>query len=347
MKLGIISDMRNPDGSKYHRPWVEHYNGFLDLVAELEELGYESVVFPEHHFEADGYIPNPIPMMTAVAMRTKKMLIGADLFRLPDWHPVRLAEDVSLVDILSNGRVLFKAGAGGLYPPVSDGLGWDPRRQSSRSTESMQIILKCWTEEVFDWEGRHYNLKGVRSMPKPVQKPHPPVFMPAMNPKSMERNAREGYGAAMAGGRWTLEREDLGWWKGWHAEWVEALARYGRTTKECPASVFMNFFCTDDPERAWAKHREGILYVTHAYAALRSEPLLPETPEELPHWDKVFLTPDQMVKLLRELFDGAPPDHLLLWDAVPGMSFQESYESHKMFVEQVWPKISGGLTGSL
>ncbi len=127
-----------------------------------------------------------------------------------------------------------------------------------------------------------------------------------MNPKSMERNAREGYGAAMAGGRWTLEREDLGWWKGWHREWVEALAHHGRTTKECQASVFMNFFCTDDPKRAWAKHREGILYVTHAYAALRSEPLVPETPEELPHWDKVFLTPDQMVKLLRELFDGAP-----------------------------------------
>lgn len=59
----------------------------------------------------------------------------------------------------------------------------------------------------------------------------------------------------------------------------------------------------------------------------------------MPHWDKVFLTPDQMVKLLRELFDGAPPDHLLLWDATPGMSYEESYESHKMFIEQVWPKL--------
>ena len=340
MKLGIISDLRNPEEPRFHRSWVEHYSGFLDLVVQLEGLGFEEVVFPEHHFEPDGYIPNPIPMMTAVAAKTEKMLIGADLFRLPDWHPVRLAEDVAMVDILSNGRVLFKAGAGALYPPISDGLGWNPKRQLSRSTESMEIILKCWTEEVFDWRGSHYNLKGVRANPKPVQKPHPPIFMPAMNPKSMERNAREGYGAAMAGGRWTLERDDLGWWKGWHREWLEALERHGRTTKECPASVFMNFFCTDDPERAWAKHREGILYVTHAYAALRSEPLLPNTPEELPHWDKVFLTPDQMVELLRELFDGAPPDHLLLWDATPGMTYEESFESHKMFIERVWPRLT-------
>ena len=89
-------------------------------------------------------------MMTAVAAKTEKMLIGADLFRSPDWHAVRLAEDVAMVDILSNGQVLFKAGSGGLYPPISDGLGWNPSRQLSRSTESMEIILKCWTEEVFD-----------------------------------------------------------------------------------------------------------------------------------------------------------------------------------------------------
>src|SRR5262249_25320301 len=161
MKLGIISDLRNPQHPRFHRPWVQHYHEFLDLIVQLEDLGFEEVVFPEHHFEPDGYIPNPIPMMTAVAMKTKHMLVGADLFRLPDWHPVRLAEDVAMVDILSNGRVLFKAGAGGPFPPISAGLGWDPRRQLSRSAETLHIVKKCWTEEVFDWEGQHYRLTGV------------------------------------------------------------------------------------------------------------------------------------------------------------------------------------------
>ena len=339
MKLGIISDLRNPEDPKYHRPWVQHYSQFMELIVQLENLGFESVVFPEHHFEADGYISNPIPMMTAVAMKTKNMLVGADLFRLPDWHPVRLAEDVALVDILSNGRVIFKAGAGGVYPPISAGLGWNQRGYLSRSAETMQIIKKCWTEEEFDWDGRHYHLKGVRVMPKPVQKPHPPIYMPAMNAKAMERNAREGYGCNMAAGRWSLEREDLGWWKTWYKDWEQAQARHGRTKEECPVSMFVNFFCTKDPEQAWAKHKDGLLHVKHAYDRLLEQPLLPETPEELPHWDKVFLTPDDMVKLLRELLDGAAPDHLELWDNKPGMSYEDSYEFHKLFVEQVWPKI--------
>jgi alkanesulfonate monooxygenase SsuD/methylene tetrahydromethanopterin reductase-like flavin-dependent oxidoreductase (luciferase family) len=140
IKLGIISDLRNPEDPRFHRLWIQHYNEFLDLIVHLEEIGFEEVVFPEHHCEADGYIPNPIPMMTAVAMKTKEMLVGADLFRLPDWHPVLLAEDVAMVDIISDERVLFKAGAGGPFPPISSGLGWYERARLSRSAETMQII---------------------------------------------------------------------------------------------------------------------------------------------------------------------------------------------------------------
>ena len=103
--------------------------------------------------------------------------------------------------------------------------------------------------------------------------------------------------------------------------------------------MFVNLFCAKDPEQAWAKYKDGMLHVKHAYDRLLEQPLLPETPEELPHWDKVFLTPDDMVKLLRELLDGAAPDHLELWDNKPGMSYEDSYEFHKLFVEQVWPKI--------
>jgi len=339
MKLGIISDLRNPQDPRFHRPWVQHYQTFLDLMVQLEDLGFEEVVFPEHHFEPDGYIPNPIPMMTAVAMKTKTMRVGADLFRLPDWHPVRLAEDVAMVDILSKGRVIFKAGAGGPFPPISAGLGWDSRRQLSRSAETLHIVKQCWTEEVFDWEGTHYRLQGVRAMPKPVQQPHPPIFMPAQNPKAMERNAREGYGANQGAGRWTFERENLDWWKPWHQEWQAALARHGRTAQECPVSAFFNLFCTHDPERAWAQYKDGILHVAHAYARLAGLPPLPETPEDLSHWDKVFLTPEQMLKLLLDMLEGAAPDHFLLWDTKPGMTCEDAYAFHKLFAEEVWPKI--------
>ncbi len=72
---------------------------------------------------------------------------------------------------------------------------------------------------------------------------------------------------------------------------------------------------------------------------LSEQPLLPETPEELPNWDKVFLTPDQMVRFLRDILEGAAPDHLLLWDTKPGMTYEDAYAFHKLFAEEVWPQI--------
>jgi len=90
--------------------------------------------------------------------------------------------------------------------------------------------------------------------------------------------------------------------------------------------MFMNLFCTNDPEWAWAQHRGGILHVKHAYDLLAQQPRPPATHEELPNWDKVFLT-------------GAAPDHFLLADNKPGMTYEDSYEFHNLLAEQVWPQI--------
>ena len=136
MKLGIISDLRNPQHPRFHRPWVQHYHEFLDFIVQLEDLGFEEVVFPEHHFEPDGYIPNPIPMMTAGAMKTKHMLVGADLFRLPDWHPVRLAEDVAMVEPRTTPRSARERA-------MEDRLSWDEVSQLLDKVKAMARGLLC------------------------------------------------------------------------------------------------------------------------------------------------------------------------------------------------------------
>ena len=208
-------------------------------------------------------------MMTAVAQRCSRMLVGSDLFVLPNWHPVRLAEDVAMVDILSEGRVLFKAGAGGLYPSIMGGMGYPGSAQLGRNSEALEIIRRCWTEEVFDHHGRHWQLTGVRATPRPVQQPHPPIFLPAMRAKAIERNAREGFGANMPGSLSSVP--DPRFWSRWRAKWDAALERHGRAPGELPVSLFLNVFCTPDPQRAWARYREGILHVEHTYAVLRGE----------------------------------------------------------------------------
>src|SRR5579883_3446130 len=213
MKLAIINDLRNPE--RWHLPWPEHYAGFLEHCADLEQLGFDEIVIPEHHFDPDGYVPNPIPILSALATKTSRVRLGSDLFVLPNHHPVRLAEDAAMVDILSNGRLIFKCGAGG-RPGEPPALGWDERNRLGRNSEAIAIIKKCWTEDVFDYDGRYWKLHNVRLVPKPVQQPHPPIMFPAMNPKAMERNAREGYGANMGN---PTGSPDIGYWKDWHGRW--------------------------------------------------------------------------------------------------------------------------------
>ena len=342
MKLGLIYDLRNPE--RWAKPWPKHYGEFVEHVAYMEQLGFELLELPEHHFDPDAYIPNPIPILAALAVKTQRILLGSNLFIIPNHHPVRLAEDVAMVDILSNGRVVFKAGAGGRRnePP---GLGFKEEHRFGRNTEGMEIIKRCWTEEVFDFDGHHYKLKGVRALPKPVQKPHPPIFMPAMNLRSMERNVRLGYGANMG---YALHGvADMSEWKQWHKQWTDTLRKHSRAPDELPTSSFPILFATDDPERAWNKHKEGILHVAQSYATMMGAQAFtamigrppPEKPEDLPNWNRIFLTPDDCVKHIQEYYGDALPDHLVLWGDRPGMTLEESAQFHQTFIEKVWPRI--------
>jgi alkanesulfonate monooxygenase SsuD/methylene tetrahydromethanopterin reductase-like flavin-dependent oxidoreductase (luciferase family) len=335
MKLGLIYDLRNPP--RWQVPWPTHYAEFLDQVVELERLGYDEIALPEHHFHIDAYIPSPVPMMAAIATRTSRIRIASDLFVLPNHHPVRLAEDVAMLDVLSNGRVVFKAGAGSAKHE-SAAFGFDESTRLGRNTEALQIIKRCWTEDVFDHTGKYWQLSGVRALPKPVQQPHPPIFCPALTARAMERNARFGYGSDMGN---PIGSPDPDYWRRWRANWDAALAQHGRSAAECPTSYFLTLFATHDPERAWATHRESFLHVAQFYAQsvgyAAAQGL--EEPEDIPNWKTFFLTPDDCVKLIREYFGGAPPDTLILWGNRPSMRMSEALEYHQLFASDVMPRV--------
>jgi len=199
------------------------------------------------------------------------------------------------------------AGAGRLEPA---GFGFDDKTRFGRNTEAIEIIKRCWTEDTFDHDGKYWQLRGVQVVPRPVQKPHPPIYFPALNPKAMDRNARFGYGANMGH---PTGSPDPGFWKQWHTDWDAALRRHGRTAAECPTSYFLTLFVTEDPERAWAKHRESFLHVEQYYARVVHSRAAAETREGMANLDKFFLTPADGVKLLPDYFGARPPATLIPW----------------------------------
>lgn len=179
------------------RTYAEH----LAAWEELDRLGYDGVGFNEHHCSPYGLMNSPNLMASAAAQRTKnlKLLIYGNL--LPLHEPLRLAEEIAMLDCLSNGRVIsgFARGIPREYQvhnvPLAD--------SRARFEEAYEIVTRAWTEDVFSYSGRFWSYKDVSIWPRPVQRPHPPIMIPIVgSQESIEFAGRHNIGITpgLAGG---------------------------------------------------------------------------------------------------------------------------------------------------
>lgn len=341
MKVGLVYDVRNP--KRWLRPFPQFYAETLEHMQAMDELGFASINLTEHHFNEDGYCPSTTIWNTAAAVKTKRAMLGQSVLLMPFFHPVRLAEDTATIDILSNGRAWIQAGQAHI-PSEFAAFGIEMKYRGSLTEEGMDIIRKCFTEEEFSYTGRRYKLKNVRMTPKPVQKPHPPMFMSAqrLGSKPMDRTIEMGFHAVTSIG--PITPPDHGAWEQWHTGWVEAVRRHGKDPAQFQTSCMLTIFVTDDPERAWRNHREGLLHRANSYRLHNATGQAPiAAPEELANWKDYFHTPESAVRYIRREYGKNPPTHLLLWGVTPGMTYAESYGYHQLFIEKVKPQL-GGLT---
>jgi alkanesulfonate monooxygenase SsuD/methylene tetrahydromethanopterin reductase-like flavin-dependent oxidoreductase (luciferase family) len=160
------------DGPELYAKWIEQ-------VALAEELGFDCAWFTEHHFgRFGGMLPSPQLFMAALAQHTTTIRLGTAVVLLPLHHPVRIAEETAMLDILSNGRLEVGVGRGMATQPYWL-FGTDPAEAQEKLEEQVQILIGAWTSPSFSWEGKHYSFAGpVTLRPRPVQRPHPPLWMP-------------------------------------------------------------------------------------------------------------------------------------------------------------------------
>ena len=154
------------------RTYAEH----LDAWEEMDRLGYDGVGFNEHHCSPYGLMNSPNLMASAAAQRTKrlKLLIYGNL--LPLHEPLRLAEELAMLDCLSNGRLIsgFARGIPREYQVHNVPLS----QSRERFEEAYEIVTRAWTEDVFSYEGKFWSYRDVAIWPRPVQQPHPPIMIP-------------------------------------------------------------------------------------------------------------------------------------------------------------------------
>src|SRR5262245_5785436 len=163
------------------------YRDALDEVVRAEDLGFDSVWLEAHHSVVDHYWPSPIPVLAGFATRTSKVILGTDIVVAPFHHPVRLAEDVAMLDVMSGGRAVLGIAIG--YKPDEFALyGAELARRGSRFEEQLAILKGLWTQERFAFAGAHYRVDG-RLEPKPIATPHPPIWIGGWGEITLRRAA--------------------------------------------------------------------------------------------------------------------------------------------------------------
>ena len=163
------------------------YADALEEVVRAEDLGFDSAWMEEHHSVVDHYWPSPLAVLAGFATRTSRLLLGTDIAVAPFHHPVRLAEDVAMLDVMSRGRAVLGVAIG--YKPDEFALyGAELERRGARFEEQLAIIRGLWTQESLSFAGRYYTVEG-RLEPKPVQTPHPPIWIGGWGDITLRRAA--------------------------------------------------------------------------------------------------------------------------------------------------------------
>ncbi len=338
MEIGLFTEFQSPPG-------MDEAQAFDESLAQMtaaEELGFDAVWLAEIHFQKGrSVLSSPLVIATAIAARTQRVRIGIAVQILPLAHPLHLAEDVATVDHLSKGRLDFGVGRSGL-PEHYEGFNVSHSESRERFNETLEILVKAWTEERFTHEGKYFQYRNVCVTPKPFQKPHPPLRVAATTQETYAIVGRMGVPIFIAV-RTTPISDLERFIGGYHEAWREA-GHPGRGE----VSLIVPVYLTEDGRQAREEARASTMHFFRSIAeALSRGPrgeeaarlgrmTYPEILEEL----VVYGSPDAVTKRLLELRESLGYSSLSVWMNVGGrIPHQRVLGSMRLFAERVIPRL--------
>jgi probable F420-dependent oxidoreductase len=327
--FGLWYDFRQrlPLGD-YERFYAECF----EEIEESERLGFTGVWLSEHHFVDDGYLPSPLVVAAAVAARTRRLTIGTNVLLLPMHHPLRVAEDAAVVQLISGGRFVLGVGQGYVQHEF-EALGFDRKYRPSLLEEGIEIIKRAWEEGRTGYKGKRWRFDDLPFEPRPEKRP--PIYVGAYADPAIDRAVRlaDGFLASTGGGALADTYRRV----------REALARHGRDDEDFPFVASGVIYVHEDPERALADVAPAISYQRSRYAEWgtdrdrpRPEPI---RPEDLP-WERYLVgSPDEVAEGLIRLHQEAPYDHYCFWGRLPGITHEQALANARLFASEVMPKV--------
>lgn len=323
MEFVISFDMRAPD---FGAPKHDLYNSALDMSAWADAIGFNVVSLGEHHAAPDGYLPSPLPMCAAIAARTKTIKIRPNALLAPLYEPIKLAEDLSVVQLISNGRLQVVIGAG--YRPCEfEMFGTAREERKERYLEVFEVLRNAWTGAAFEFRGRKVTIQPQPETP-------PPLLLGGAHPAVARRAAHIADGFFPPDG------------SNWDAYRAERL----KLGKSDPGANFYRLgpvytHVTHDVEGAWETLLPHAVHVVESYAAWTVEAYGKAMGPYAAGVDPAdvrnsgayqVLTPEQAVDMINGM---TYQSSFILCPLLGGLDPAFAWEGLKLFEQEVWPHV--------
>ncbi len=312
--------------------YASFYAECLEEIEESELLGFEGAWLSEHHFVDDGYLPSPLVVAAAIAARTRRMTIGTNVLLLPMHHPLRVAEDAAVADLVSGGRFVLGVGQGYVQHEFET-LGFERKYRPSLFEEGIEVIRRAIGEGRTGHEGKRWRFEDLPFEPRP-ERPTP-IYVGAFADPAIDRAARlaDGFLASVGGG----DLSDT------YRKVREALARHGRDEEEFPFVASGLVYVHEDPERARSDVAPAVAYQRSRYAEWGTDRDKPKPepiqPDDLP-WERYLVgDPDTVARGLIGLHEQAPYDHFCFWGRLPGITHEQALRNMRLFASEVAPRV--------
>jgi alkanesulfonate monooxygenase SsuD/methylene tetrahydromethanopterin reductase-like flavin-dependent oxidoreductase (luciferase family) len=350
VKVGVALNVLKKEGRSDAGVLGEH----LALGDLAEPLGFDSLFTLEHHFTGYAMTPSPTQLLSYFAGRTRRITLGTAVIVLP-WHdPVRVAEEIALLDILTGGRCLFGFGRGAASVEYA-GFRVSMEEARPRFVEAAQIVIKALTHEVFDWEGEYYKIPTTSIRPRPISHPEQRFYASSVSPESAEIMAKLGFGVLVVmQNEWSKAAEDIDRYR-------QIASSMGHSPR--PPIILMNVSVAETRSQA---HERAVTYLggkwdsidshyhfsdghlasvkgyefygkmAKTYSKMQDEGYRKAATE---FYVKIQVsgTPDDCLQQLSELQRLTGLDHLVTELAFGGMPHEEAELNMRLFAERVMP----------
>jgi alkanesulfonate monooxygenase SsuD/methylene tetrahydromethanopterin reductase-like flavin-dependent oxidoreductase (luciferase family) len=359
MEFGLLYEWGIPSGTS-PADEAQFFTDVVDQVKLAESVGFKSVWSVEHHF-LDGFssasAPEVLLSFIAAATSTIRIGHGVRLLPYPYNHPVRAAEQAATLDLLSGGRLEFGSGRSATVTELG-GFNIDPSQTRDMWEESLRLIVEAWTNPTIEHHGRFFDVPERAVIPKPLQGPHPPLWMSATSPDSHAVAGKNGLG--LLSFTLALANEELKRRVDLYREDIKTATPIGRTVND-QVAVFTMAHCAPTDEEAKANAEDGVMNYQRDHVELLCQMLQDDAaPKQSYEYYERFLgvdydkftfdylqerdmimvgSPERCIQVAKQ-YENIGVDRLLCHLQFRGMSNDKIRESIRLFGEEVIPAFS-------